>query len=1143
MKSNDKDRTDEKLWNYVHITRDKRLGLTDTKVGGNITVSKNAFIDSVVANKIGIDSSGNDVSGFGQFTDLSSNSLNVFGDTNIYGTLNVNSIFKRTITEVDIDISGNLELYHDLDVSGVITAIGGIDLIGIGNKDKINNVTIGHDVSGMAKFTDLSTNNLDSINLNSLNIGLDASGYGGFNNLVASTLTSYDNLIIGNETLNPYLTSRGDKSISLVTNSGTNSSEVKINPGQNQDIQMIPNGTGKLSIGNGTNRGYITTNQIQNLLIDTNSGTTTGFMKIISGSNGNIQFAPNGSGTILIGNGINHQVITTSGAKNLTLNTTNNTNTPSVVINAGTVGNIDLKHNTVGMIIVGNSSVSGKITTNGQQDLLLSTYSNNATSSKINIKNDISGNIQLLPSGNGGKVEVGNGTTIGQITTNGTYDLKLTTNNDIDSGFIKIEDGLNGNIEITPQGIGNIILGGSIDFPGHDGSNGLKLNGILVTSDANEINRLDGSAPGTIVPVKVPVYDSIGNLNMKRLILDGITVNLTANELNVLDGSLQGIVVNNKAVIYSDAGKINATQYQLSGVSITSSASEINYLDGSSPENISNNRVVVYGPNGEINLSILQLNGTQLYVGNEFSFLQGATSGSIVNSKAVIYSSTGDITATKLITGSGGASAEITSNGSYDLTLKTGNNITGIIKINNGTNGNIEILPNGTGKIISTNNFTTNGGVNLTGTISMNSLLYPSSDGTSNQVLKTDGAGNLSFLSLTLDNIIDLKTDTNSIFIGCEPSSLDTTTNNTSLGVNSLLNLTTGTNNTSIGYNSLNKNESGDSNISIGSQSLETLTTGYNNIVLGEKCGSLITTGSSNIIIGNSSEPSLLNSINEIIIGNNTIGHGNNIAVIGNDSTTSIDPSSDNSVDLGSTAFSYKNLFINGSITLNGYDYLSNITNSTITNSDIIVGTGKIIDIENSTLFTSNSQNANIVESVGQDIDIGPYNITAKSFISDIATGTAPFTVTSTTQVSNLFATKAQTLDSSPSTTIYSTGVENVMSSGDISISNGKLEHTFTIPAGSIITDIFGVFSTSLSVDAGIPNIKIGSESNDSQYLSVISLIGHESRGFNFNGTMGLATPINTNYFSSQSNIIITILSEGGNLTNGVLKLYLKFVI
>ena len=117
------------------------------------------------------------------------------------------------------------------------------------------------------------------------------------------------------------------------------------------------------------------------------------------------------------------------------------------------------------------------------------------------------------------------------------------------------------------------------------------------------------------------------------------------------------------------------------------------------------------------------------------------------------------------------------------------------------------------------------------------------------------------------------------------------------------------------------------------------------------------------------------------------------------------------------------------------------------------------------------------------------------------------------------------------------------MSSGNVTISNGKLEHTFTIPAGTIITDIFGVFTTSLTVDAGTPKIKIGSTTNDSEYLTDTSLSGNESRGFNFNGTMGIATPINKNYFSSQSDIIITILSDGGNLTAGIVKIFLKFVV
>ena len=44
----DKDRTDEKLWKYVHITRDNRFGLVDTKIGGNLDVTNHisTFIHS-----------------------------------------------------------------------------------------------------------------------------------------------------------------------------------------------------------------------------------------------------------------------------------------------------------------------------------------------------------------------------------------------------------------------------------------------------------------------------------------------------------------------------------------------------------------------------------------------------------------------------------------------------------------------------------------------------------------------------------------------------------------------------------------------------------------------------------------------------------------------------------------------------------------------------------------------------------------------------------------------------------------------------------------------------------------------------------------------------------------------------------------
>ncbi len=59
------------------------------------------------------------------------------------------------------------------------------------------------------------------------------------------------------------------------------------------------------------------------------------------------------------------------------------------------------------------------------------------------------------------------------------------------------------------------------------------------------------------------------------------------------------------------------------------------------------------------------------------------------------------------------------------------------------SNRDINLLPHGTGKVNMT------GGLTATGAISLAGLIYPSSDGATDQVLKTDGNGNLSFVGIS----------------------------------------------------------------------------------------------------------------------------------------------------------------------------------------------------------------------------------------------------------------------------------------------------------------------------------------------------------------------------------------------------------
>jgi len=98
------------------------------------------------------------------------------------------------------------------------------------------------------------------------------------------------------------------------------------------------------------------------------------------------------------------------------------------------------------------------------------------------------------------------------------------------------------------------------------------------------------------------------------------------------------------------------------------------------------------------------------------------------------------------------------------------------------------------------------------------------------------------------------------------------------------------------------------------------------------------------------------------------------------------------------------------------------IDGATIATSDVTVGAGKTLDVSTGTLTLANNQiSGDAVEggtiaattittlttagiTASADIDIGDYEMRAQTFESDVATGTAPFTVASTTKVTNLNA-------------------------------------------------------------------------------------------------------------------------------------------
>ena len=79
------------------------------------------------------------------------------------------------------------------------------------------------------------------------------------------------------------------------------------------------------------------------------------------------------------------------------------------------------------------------------------------------------GNIALAPNGTG-FVQLGNGSFPGKLTSNGANNLMLSTNNGTDTGTIVINTGLNANIGINPNGTGKIMLNGAVGINATSGT-------------------------------------------------------------------------------------------------------------------------------------------------------------------------------------------------------------------------------------------------------------------------------------------------------------------------------------------------------------------------------------------------------------------------------------------------------------------------------------------------------------------------------------------------------------------------------------------------------------------------------------------------------------------------------------------------
>jgi len=98
----------------------------------------------------------------------------------------------------------------------------------------------------------------------------------------------------------------------------------------------------------------------------------------------------------------------------------------------------------------------------------------------------------------------------------------------------------------------------------------------------------------------------------------------------------------------------------------------------------------------------------------------------------------------------------------------------------------------------------------------------------------------------------------------------------------------TGDNSTSVGHESMYNISSGYNNSGLGYQSFYNLTTGYNNTAIGNFAGDALLTGYNNTYLGNSTDASSTSAINQTMIGYDATGQADNSVTLGNSDVTAI---------------------------------------------------------------------------------------------------------------------------------------------------------------------------------------------------------------------------------------------------------------
>jgi uncharacterized protein YuzE len=214
---------------------------------------------------------------------------------------------------------------------------------------------------------------------------------------------------------------------------------------------------------------------------------------------------------------------------------------------------------------------------------------------------DSNKNITLSPHGTG-KVVVGTGATDATVQSDGNHNLVLQTGNST-TGSITITDGADGNIAISPNGTGTVVVNTDLDV------DNININGNAITSTNTDGNiDLTPNGTGEIVIGSGSASGKITSSGANDLVLD-TNAGTNSGSITITDGADGNINITTNGT-----GKIIASTLQADNILIDSNAITSTNTDGN----------IDLTPNGtgEVNISKVDIDSgtvdglTQLTVDN-----------------------------------------------------------------------------------------------------------------------------------------------------------------------------------------------------------------------------------------------------------------------------------------------------------------------------------------------------------------------------------------------------------------------------------------------------------------------------------------------------------------------------------------------